>query len=85
MRAVRTSEWKYIRYPHGDGKPDRHVSELYDLKADPLEVKNLAADPAHAARVKELSELLDKLMNDHGASPDRMPPDGGIRNVLPKF
>ena len=28
VRAVRTAEWKYIRYPHGDGKPDRHAAEL---------------------------------------------------------
>lgn len=85
VRAVRTAEWKYIRYPHGDGKPDRHVAELYDLTVDPLEVKNLAADPAHAARVKELAGVLDKLMKEHDALPDRMPIDDGIKNVLPKF
>jgi arylsulfatase A-like enzyme len=85
VRAVRTAGWKYIRYPHGDGKPDRHAVELYDLRADPLEMKNLAADPAHAAKVKELAELLDKLMTDHGALPDKMPLDEGIKNVPPKF
>jgi N-acetylglucosamine-6-sulfatase len=85
VRAVRTDEWKYIRYPHGDGTPDRHAAELYNLKDDPLEMKNLARDPAHSAKVKELADLLDKLMKDHGAIPDRMPIDGGIKNVLPKF
>ena len=41
MRGIRTAEWKYIHYPHGDGKPDRHLAELYDLKNDPGELKNL--------------------------------------------
>ena len=37
VRGVRTDEWKYIHYPHGDGRPDRHKAELYNLKADPDE------------------------------------------------
>ena len=37
VRGVRTDEWKYIHYPHGDGAPDRHMAELYDLKNDPGE------------------------------------------------
>ena len=85
VRAVRTKEWKYIRYPHGDGKPDRHAAELYTLKGDPLEKKNLASDAAHAAKVKQLRELLDQLMKEHDALPDKMPLDGGIKNVLPKY
>jgi arylsulfatase A-like enzyme len=85
VRAVRTNEWKFIRYPHGDGKPDRHTSELYHLTADPLEMKNLRSDPTQTAKVKELSELLDRLMKDHGALPDKLPLDEGIKNVLPKF
>lgn len=85
VRAVRTTDWKYIHYPHGDGKADRHVVELYDLKADPLETKNLADDPAHTAKAKELAERLQKLMKAHEALPDKMPIDEGIKNVLPKF
>jgi arylsulfatase A-like enzyme len=85
VRAVRTSEWKYIRYPHGDGEPDRHAAELYHLKTDPLERKNLAGDVANAGKVKEMSALLDRLMKEHGALPDKMPLDDGIKNVLPKF
>ena len=37
FRAARTREWKYVRY-YG---PDQ-AGELYDLRADPLELRNLA-------------------------------------------
>jgi N-acetylglucosamine-6-sulfatase len=85
VRAVRTPDWKYIRYPHGDGGPDRHPTELYDLRTDPLEMRNLAADPAHAADVARLAAELVRLQERHGALPDRLPLDEGIRDELPKF
>ena len=34
------------------------AAQLFDEVADPAEAKNLAADPAHAATVRELSALL---------------------------
>ena len=37
VRGVRTDEWKYVHYPHGDGRPDRHKPELYHLEQDPGE------------------------------------------------
>lgn len=83
VRAVRTDQWKYIHYPHGDGGPDRHKAELYDLKADPLELKNLIVDPAHAAKAVELKAELARLMRETGALPDRMPLDEGVKDVLP--
>lgn len=49
IHALRTDRWKFVRYPPGDGSPDKHLAELYDLTADPGETKNLAADPAYAA------------------------------------
>lgn len=49
--AIRTAEWKYVFYV-GD------CEELYDLTHDPCEVRNLAADPAHAARRDELKNRL---------------------------
>lgn len=40
-----------------DRKP---VEELFDLAADPHEVKNLALDPAHTATLRELRGLVDR-------------------------
>jgi arylsulfatase A-like enzyme len=83
VRGVRTDRYKYIRYPHGDGGPDRHEAELYDLEADPDETTNLAARPEHAARVAELRAELDRLMREAGGLPDKMPLDAGIKSGLP--
>ncbi len=84
VRGVRTDDWKYIHYPHGDGGPDRHKAELYHLKSDPLETKNLIDDPAHATKVAELKAELRRLMAAAGALPDRMPLDEGVKTVLPE-
>ncbi|HVK14915.1 MAG TPA: sulfatase [Gemmataceae bacterium] len=42
------------------------AEELYDLAADPWELKNLADDPAHAATLRGLRADLDARMKDHG-------------------
>ena len=83
VRAVRTDQWKYIHYPHGDGGPDRHLAELYDVKNDPLELKNLINDPAYAAKIAELKAELAHLLVETGAAPDRMPLDEGVKDTLP--
>jgi len=85
VRALRTERWKYIHYPHGDGGPDRYTAELYDLRDDPLEMRNLASDPAQAERLRGLKAQLEQLMQRHHALPDRPPLDEGIRNTLPKY
>ena len=85
VRGVRTDGWKYIRYPHGDGGPDRQLGELYNLKTDPLETRNLINDPAAGKKLTELKLEFERLMHRHKAVSDRMPLDGGIINVLPKF
>ena len=83
VRGVRTDDWKYVHYPHGDGSPDRHKAELYHLKGDPGETTNLIDDPAHAGKVKELQAELKRLMQETGALPDKMPIDEGIQERLP--
>jgi choline-sulfatase len=52
--GVRTDRWRYIRYADGS-------QELYDLRADAREWKNLAADPGHADVIAELSKWLPKV------------------------
>ncbi len=83
IRGIRTDEWKLIRYPHGDGGPDRHQAELFHLKNDPEERKNLINDPAQKERIAQLSKAIDESLKATGADPDRMPLDEGIKQELP--
>ncbi len=50
-RAIRTEDFIYVETV--DDK-----SELYDLKADPFEMKNLIDDPQYAGTIKRLSDRL---------------------------
>jgi arylsulfatase A-like enzyme len=52
VRAVRTDEWKLIRYPR------RNYTQLFNLKNDPLEINNLAAAPECKVKVDEMMGLL---------------------------
>ena len=83
VRAVRTDDWKYVRYPHGDGGPDRHKADLFHLTADPEEATNLIDDPRYADKVAELKAELDRLLVETGAAPDKMPLDEGVKKELP--
>ncbi len=85
VRGVRTDEWKFIRYPHGDGSPDRHKAELYNLINDPDELKNLADSSSHQKVRAELESQLSKLLAAEGLTgeTDKMPLDQGIKAELP--
>ena len=85
VRGVRTEEWKYIHYPHGDGSPDRHMAELYNLKNDPGENVNRIADAGSAPVLEQLKGELSRLMAAAGltAATDKMPIDAGIKKELP--
>ena len=85
VRGIRTEAWKYIHYPHGDGGPDRHMAELYDLRNDPEENKNLIADVKSSDTLQQLKAELIHLMEATGLTPanDKMPLDAGIKKELP--
>jgi iduronate 2-sulfatase len=51
--AVRTEQWRYAEY----GKNGVNGAMLFDSKADPLEMKNLANDPEHKSVCAELAAL----------------------------
>lgn len=83
VRGVRSEQWKYIRYPTGDGSPDRHQPELFEVATDPEERRNRINDPTCADIVRELAAALERHLQETGAVPDRMPVDAGIKAELP--
>jgi hypothetical protein len=68
VRMIRTKEWKYIhRYPYGP-------HELYDLRNDPEEDRNLVARPdqkkRQKKRIQELRGMLEEWFLAH-VDPER--------------
>jgi arylsulfatase A-like enzyme len=62
--AVRRGDWKLIRYFH-DGPKQEHRHELYHLRDDLGETKDLAA--AEPALVRELDALIEGFLKDTAA------------------
>jgi N-acetylglucosamine-6-sulfatase len=58
-QAVRTDRWKYIRYTDL-----KDVDELYDLQADPYELRNRIGDTTAAKVLDELRGELRKLLRE---------------------
>ncbi|MGV2337547.1 MAG UNVERIFIED_CONTAM: DUF4976 domain-containing protein [Planctomycetaceae bacterium] len=85
VRCVRTETWKYSHSPHGDGGPDRHQAELYNIEFDPEERHNLIDRPKYQPVVQQLQRELERVMAEVGLTlaSDRMPLDEGIRQELP--
>jgi arylsulfatase A-like enzyme len=52
VRAVRTNEWKLIRYP------ERDYNQLFNLKDDPMELNNLAYKDVYKPIMNKLSNLM---------------------------
>ncbi|MBI4606805.1 MAG: sulfatase-like hydrolase/transferase [Planctomycetes bacterium] len=46
--------------------PEKPAEELYDVEADPHEVRNLAADPAHRERLERLRSALERWTRETG-------------------
>jgi N-acetylglucosamine-6-sulfatase len=59
--AVRDARWKYIHY---DEQAD--ADELYDLKNDPYELKNIIHDKAAADALSKMQNALRKLLVETG-------------------
>lgn len=54
-KAVRNARWKYIHYLELNG-----MDELYDLKSDPYEIKNLIAEPSAAKALAAMKRELER-------------------------
>ncbi len=65
--GIRTKDWKYFRYVN-----DKSTEELYFLKDDPKEIRNLAADPKYKKQLLALRKKNDELaqrFSDGNAAP----------------
>lgn len=64
-KSIRKGDWRFVFYPR-DMFPQEYpdgFGELYDLAADPWEMRNLYFEPAHRGKVEEMkAELLDWLV-----------------------
>lgn len=61
-QAVRDERWKFIQYLELPG-----AEELYDLRSDPYELKNLATDPSAGAALDRMRTRLAELVKQAGA------------------
>ncbi len=67
-KMVRTRDWKYVHDSMG------YLDELYDLVADPWELRNVAADPANAHVLADLRlRLADWSINTEDSPPVPLP------------
>jgi arylsulfatase A-like enzyme len=60
QRAVRDDRWKLLRYPH------INKTQLFDLANDPHEMNDLSDKPECAAKVKEMTAVLERLQKEYG-------------------
>jgi N-acetylglucosamine-6-sulfatase len=58
-QAVRTNRWKYIRYTDRKG-----ADELYDLQADPYEMRNRIEEPGAQKVLQESQAELQRLLRE---------------------
>ncbi len=60
QRAVRKENWKLIRYPQVN------VTQLFDLRTDPFETRNLADNPEYANKINELLVAMKQEQEKYG-------------------
>ena len=58
--GIRTERWKFMRYRNIEAK-----EELYDLKSDPEELKNLTSNPDYSNLVIEMREKLERKISKY--------------------
>ncbi len=58
--GVRTKDWKYLRYVN-----DQSIEELYDLKKDPQETRNLAEDKKYQEVLADMRAQCDALISQY--------------------
>ncbi len=58
-KALRTGRWKYIHYLELEG-----MNELYDLKTDPYEMKNLIDQPGAQKALVEMKKEMERLLEE---------------------
>ena len=58
-KAVRNQRWKYIQYVELKG-----MDELYDLKSDPYELKNLIDEPTARKPLDDMKRELERLLSE---------------------
>jgi N-acetylglucosamine-6-sulfatase len=62
-KAVRDRRWKYIHYLELEG-----MDELYDLKTDPYEMKNVIHEPGAAHTLDEMKQEMGRLLKETSAN-----------------
>jgi uncharacterized sulfatase len=66
-RSIRTDRWRYTEWNDGT-----KATELYDQQDDPLNYRNLAADPGKADVIARLKTQLRSIPRVSGAIPDNV-------------
>ncbi|MEM6522659.1 MAG: sulfatase-like hydrolase/transferase [Bacteroidota bacterium] len=59
--GIRTDHWKYFRYVN-----DKSLEELYNLKKDPKEIRNLARSKKYQTVLRNMREKTDELVQRFG-------------------
>lgn len=86
--GVRTQDWKYFRYTR-----DKSIEELYHLKSDSKEIKNLAKDPAYRETLlalrKKCNQLIIQFQDPFLTIPQNLTTaifeDADVKNRVPEY